>query len=315
MRIREVDASTAPVEDLLAVHAIEQACLPELCPGEPGRTADGTIAYLRYPPETHARYRWLAETDGEPTGTAGLYVHGPTAVFLELFVAPAQRRRQVGTALLEVVRGRAAKLQLTRLYGQHATASGAAFAARAGAVDGQRDVRSLLDLSVARLPELTLPDAWRLATWIGRVPEDTVKSYARARAALDDAPAPDGVDIPTETVERIRAMEASLERRRREMRITVALDPRGEVASFTELRLSEGSAVVFTEDTGTVARARGLGLARAIKAESLRRLVADHPGARHVTTTNAEENRAIRHINEGIGFVPIATLTSAVLEL
>src|SRR5262249_39629541 len=166
MRIREVDASTAPVEDLLAVHAIEQACRPELLPGEPGRTADETIAYLRHPPETHARYRWLAEADGEPAGTAGLYVHGPTAVFLELFVAPAQRRRQVGTALLEVARDRATTLRLTRLYGQHATAGGAVFAARAGAVDGQRDVRSLLDLRGARLPQPTVPDGWRLATWI-----------------------------------------------------------------------------------------------------------------------------------------------------
>src|SRR5262249_2365316 len=153
-------------------------------------------------------------------------------------------------------------------------------------------------------PGPTVPKGWSLATWIGRVPDDVVASYARARAALDDAPSPDGVDIPTETVERVRAMEASLERRRRELRITGAHDARGEVASFTELRLSHGSSVVYTEDTGTVARARGLGLARAVKAESLLRLMADHPGARHVTTTNAEENRAIRHINERLGFVP-----------
>jgi mycothiol synthase len=315
MTLREVDASTAPVEDLLAVHAIEQACLPELLPGEPGRSADEAIAYLRHPPETHVRYRWLAETGGEPAGTAGMYVHGPTAVFVELFVAPDRRRQRFGTALLEVVLERASKLRLKRLYAQHATAGGAAFAARAGAADGQRDVRSLLDLGAARLPEPMVPDGWSLATWIGRVPDDAVESYARARGAMDDAPAPDGVDIPTETVERVRAMEASLALRRRELRVTVALDARGEVGSFTDLRLSEGSSVVYTDDTGTVAAARGLGLARAVKLESLRRLVADHPGTRHVTTTNGEENRAIRHINERIGFVPIATLTNAVLEL
>jgi GNAT superfamily N-acetyltransferase len=244
-----------------------------------------------------------------------MYVHGPTAVFVELFVAPDLRRQRVGTALLEVVLERASKLRLKRLYAQHATAGGAAFAARAGAADGQRDVRSLLDLGAARLPEPMVPDGWSLATWIGRVPDDAVESYARARGAMDDAPAPDGVDIPTETVERVRAMEASLALRRRELRVTVALDARGEVGSFTDLRLSEGSSVVYTDDTGTVAAARGLGLARAVKLESLRRLVADHPGTRHVTTTNGEENRAIRHINERIGFVPIATLTNAVLEL
>jgi RimJ/RimL family protein N-acetyltransferase len=99
------------------------------------------------------------------------------------------------------------------------------------------------------------------------------------------------------------------------MRLTVALNDHGDVGSFTELRLSRGSTTGFTDDTGTVAEHRGNGLARAVKVESLRRLRADHPEVDAVTTMNAEENAVMRHINESVGFRPIATFTTASLHL
>jgi hypothetical protein len=103
-------------------------------------------------------------------------------------------------------------------------------------------------------------------------------------------------------------------RRDREMRLTVAMDDHCRVGAFTELRVSRGSKLGFTDDTGTVAALRGLGLARAVKLESLRRLRADHPEVEVVSTSNAEENTVMRHLNESIGFRPTATVTGAVLE-
>jgi GNAT superfamily N-acetyltransferase len=309
--IRELDAATAPLDDLLAIHAVEQACHAESFPGEPGRSADDAVAYLRHATASYDRYRWLA---GD-TGTAGLYVHAPNAVYLQLYVAPAHRRRGIGTALLAAVRERTASLGLTSLYGHHTTPAGAAFASRARAIDGQRDIRSLLGLPHASLPEPSVPDGWTLVTWTGRVPDDAVGAYVAARAALDDAPMPDGVEIPVETVERVRALEDALARRRRESRVTAALARDGRVGSFTYLGLSHGSTVADTSDTATVAGARGLGLARAVKLESLRRLRHDHPEVKLVTTTNAEENVAIRHITEQLGFTAAATFTSTVLTL
>jgi RimJ/RimL family protein N-acetyltransferase len=99
------------------------------------------------------------------------------------------------------------------------------------------------------------------------------------------------------------------------MRLSIAIDESGEIGAFTELRLSSGSNVAFTDDTGTVATHRGKGLARAAKLESLRRLRADHPEVEWVTTMNAEENAAMRHINESVGFRAVATLTTATLTL
>ena len=306
MRIRELDPRASPEADLLAIHAIEQACL---LPGQPGRTAAEGVAFHRHPPSTQTRHRFVAEG-----GTAGLYVHSPTAVFLELYVIPPHRRRGLGRALLDAAVSRCRALGVTALHGSHGTAEGAAFAHAAGAEDGLRELLSLLDLRSASLPEPAPPPGFRLVTWLGRVPEEHVAAYARARSAMDDAPTPDGLSLPAESVERIRAIEESLAARDRELRLTVALRD-GEVAAFTDVRVSRGSTLGFTDDTGTVAAHRGLGLATAVKLESLRRLREDHPDVEVVSTTNAEENAAMRRVNEKLGFRVAATITDCVLAL
>jgi hypothetical protein len=210
---------------------------------------------------------------------------------------------------------RAHQLDVTALRGSYATGSGAAFAAHVGAVAEDRVVRSVLDLRTAELPEPRVPEGLQLITWLARVPDEHLSAYVEARAAMDDAPHPEGMEIPSWTGATIRASEESLMRRDREMRLTVAMDDHGRVGAFTELRVSRGSKLGFTDDTGTVAARRGLGLARAAKLESLRRLRADHPEVEVVSTSNAEENSVMRHLNHSIGFRPTATVTGAVLEL
>jgi GNAT superfamily N-acetyltransferase len=308
--VREVDARSAPDADLLAIHEIEEAHLRELMPDEPPRSADEAIAFLRHQPSTHESYHWLA--DG---GFASLYIHSPTATFMHLIVHPERRCNGVGAALLRSVVARAVERGSVTLRADHASPAGAAFATRHGATNGQRIVHSLLDLRAAELPEPPVPDGWRLVTWFMHVPEEQLAAYVRARGAMDDAPADDDFEYPSATAERVRASEASLVERDREMRLTVALAGDGEIGAFTELRLSRGSTSGFTDDTGTVAAHRGRGLAKAVKLESLRVLRLDHPEVEVVTTSNAEENAVMRHINESVGFRPIATFTTTSLAL
>jgi len=310
MHVRELDARTAPDADLLAIHAIEQACIPEIVPGEPGRSADEAIAFMRFQPDTHESYNWLG--DG---GFASLYIHGSKATFLHLLVHPEERRAGLGAELLERAVARARERGCEVLHGHYATPAGAAFAARFGAVDGQREVRSLLRLSSAEMPLPNLPAGWHLVTWLIRVPDEHLGAFVRARAAMDDAPGSEEIDYPTASAERVRASEDSLIERAREMRVTVAMRDDGEIGAFTELRVTRGAIVAVTDDTGTVAAHRGHGLARAVKLESLRRLHADHPAVEIVATMNAEENAVMRHINESVGFRPAATLTTATLTL
>ena len=64
-----------------------------------------------------------------------------------------------------------------------------------------------------------------------------------------------------------------------------------------------------------VAAHRGQGLARTVKAESLRRLRVDHPGVEVVTTSNAEENTVMLSLNRSLGFRLAAVETLATLRL
>jgi GNAT superfamily N-acetyltransferase len=310
VNIEEVDARSASDDVLARFHAVEAACHDELNPGHPPRSLEEAVAFHRHLPETQISCHWLADD-----GMAELHVHGPTAAFLNLLVEPARRRHRVGTALLDCALARCGELGVEALRGVHSTAVGAAFAAATGARDEQRIVRSVLDLHAAGLPRPEPPDGFCLATWLGRVPDEHLAAYVVARTAMDDAPAPEGLDFPAWTAEKIRASEESLERRDREMRLTVAMNANGEIASFTELRVSRGSTLGFTDDTGTVGAQRGKGLARAVKLESLRRLRADHPEVAAVTTSNAEENAVIRRLNDSIGFRPSVIGTLAVIDL
>jgi mycothiol synthase len=230
-------------------------------------------------------------------------------------VFPGRRRQGIGSALLDRVLERCRELDVKVLHGHHSTPAGAAFAARFGFTAGQRIVRALLTLKTADLPAPSPPPGWTLVTWLRRVPDEHLAAFVTARAAMDDAPSSEELEFPTWTGATVRASEESLALRNREMRVTVAIRADGEIGAFTELRVSRGSALGFTDDTGTVAAHRGQGLARAVKVESLRRLREDHPGIDVVSTSNAEENAAMRHVNERIGFRPSAIETMAALDL
>jgi RimJ/RimL family protein N-acetyltransferase/N-acetylglutamate synthase-like GNAT family acetyltransferase len=82
---------------------------------------------------------------------------------------------------------------------------------------------------------------------------------------------------------------------------TAVLDEAGEVVAFTFLvAAGERGQHGFT---GTVREHRGRGLATAAKRRALRN--AAERGVTRVTTSNAEENAAMRAINRKLGFEPI----------
>jgi GNAT superfamily N-acetyltransferase len=312
--VEEIDAATAPDDVLRAIHAVETAC--ELDLGErASRTAADALAYFRHPPGGEVRRRWVSHTEGEVVGTAGLFVHGPSFVYAQLYVRPDARRRGHGAALLDALRRTAAAEGITSLFARHQTPGGAAFAQHAGAVDGIRDVRSELLLAEARLDPPPLPEGVELRSWVGAAPDELIESYALAHDAMNDSPFPDGqVDRPW-TIERMRDVEEAVARRGREHRATVAVAD-GAVVAFTEMRVSAPpSPHASTEDTATLAPWRGRGLASAVKCEALRRLRQERPDVEHVGTLNAEENVPMRAVNTRIGFVPVATLTTTVLTL
>jgi GNAT superfamily N-acetyltransferase len=311
MHVEEIDARTAPDDVLLAIHEIEAACSPE----QPFRPASLSFAYYRHWSDG-IRRRFVAREDGAIEGTAVLMVPSPTFALAEIFVRPAARRRGLGTALLEAVKAAAREERVTSFFGHHAEEAGAAFARAVGGVDGQREVGSEVRLREAEIPAPVVPAGWRLLSWRGAAPEELIETYARARAAIDDAPAPGDFTLGTIDVAWVRDMEKTAAARNREIWATVAIDERGEIGAFTDVRTSPAPApVAGTDDTATAAWARRQGLSTAVKCESLRILRESRPDVEVVRTLNAEENVAMRAVNTRAGFIPTYVRTTTVVTL
>jgi RimJ/RimL family protein N-acetyltransferase len=310
-RVEEIDARTAPEEELVAIHRVDEACSWE----RPFRTPTESVAQYRHWSD-RVRRRWVARDEADIVGTAVLMAPSPTFAAVHLVIHPAARRRGAGRALHQAVCAAAREEGIRTFFGHHWGDDGAAFARAVGAVDDQRDVASELRLREVDLPQPTLPDGWRLRSWDGAAPDELVDSYARARSAMDDAPTPGGLALGPLDREAVRALERTAAARGREPHVTVAVDERGEVGAFTDVRTSPPpSPVAGTDDTGTAPWARRRGLATAVKLESLRRLRDARPDVEVVRTMNAEQNTAMRAVNTRIGFVPTAFLTTTVVTL
>jgi mycothiol synthase len=313
--VRALDVATLSGDDMAAVYEVMRLCQAEESPAEPPRTRAEAEAFVRHAPASDFRDYWLAEEDGAGIGFAQLAATlGSTAARIEVNVHPEARRRGHGTALLDAVRERARLRGVRVLIGAHATEAGRRFAAGKGAKDTLREVRSLLRLPVEAAAQPV--DRYRIRSWVGPTPEELLDSFAHAREAINDAPFPSDEEREVWDGARVRHLEAALEQRERDIRVTVALDAQDEVVAVTELRVSRiPGAVANTEDTAVVAEHRREGLARWIKLESLRALQADRPDVRLVTTVNAEQNEPILALNRALGFSPVSVQTSCVLEV
>lgn len=310
LRIEAVDGATADEALLRAIHLVETEA-DERGPSISARSAAEAIASYRNPGDA-VRKRWLATADGEAAGAAFLSEYGGSLTVGYVLVRPRFRRRGIGRALLDAVAAAAHRDGLGSFFGEFVGAEGRAFAQAVGAVDDQRHVLSVLDLRRADLPSTEGSD---LRSWLGPCPEELVASFVRARAAIVDAPVPAGQTMPTWTVERQRRDEERWAARGDTMVTTVAIEG-DEVVAVTGVRAAPAPAPeAVTEDTATVPACRGRGLARATKAENLRRLRDLRPDVERVVTRNATSNAAILAVNAALGFVPERTVTTAVVSL
>jgi hypothetical protein len=120
-----------------------------------------------------------------------------------------------------------------------------------------------------------------------------------------DAPTGD-IEFEAESLNPARYQEQlDVEREQKRVRLTtVAVDERsGEVVAYTDLVLPAGApSVVWQWGTLVHRDHRGHRLGMAVKLENLRRLQADHPTRKRVTTGNDDTNSYMVSINEDLGF-------------
>jgi mycothiol synthase len=317
MSVRRLEVSALSEDVMHGVYEVLARCRTEENPDEPPRTLSETEAFLRHAPDAEDRDYWIAESAGQCVGFAQLAVmRGSPSGRAEVLVDPAYRRRGHGTELFEALRAQAIGRGAQKLVAGHATEPGSRFATAVGATDDHREVRSLLRLPLPDDLESPAVAGYTLRSWVGATPEPLLKSYAVAREAVNDAPRSFDHERAVWNAALVRDLEASVERRGRDVRVSVALNPDDEVVAFTELRVSRTpGSIAGTEDTAVLAEHRRRGLARWVKVESLLRLQHDRPDVSLVGTMNAEDNYPMRTLNAALGFSPVAVYTTCVLEL
>ncbi len=260
-------------------------------------SAEGIRHMRRVQPERARVVQLVAEADGVvlAAGRAGLDTWTTTegASWASVTVGSAHRRQGIGDAL-----GRRLVDHLREIGGTKATSffrwteEGERWATERGWSLVLRGPLIAVDPRI--VPEPSLPAGYRCVPMTEVGPEGV---YEAVRATAMDEPGPvrhDDVrfdDFLCEWDEPDADLESS----------TAVLDESGSVAAFTLLNVSgERAQHGFT---GTVREHRGRGLATAAKRQALRKAAAR--GVTRVTTSNAEENAAMRAINRKLGFEQI----------
>jgi GNAT superfamily N-acetyltransferase len=272
---------------------------------------------LDHKPSSH-RLAWLAsDTEASPVGSAYLRLFTKPGqahlAELELAVHPAERRKGIGSQLLDAAVG------VARDRGVRTVITDATAGSAGDHFLPDRGFEVALTLMFARLPlaevddallaaiTRTAPPGYRLESWPGMVPDHLAQTFADSRRAMDDMPM-GGTDYGPEEwdVDRVRSAAEVVERRGDLLTTVAAVDESsGTIAGFTELVVhGDGTGDAQHYGTGVLLEHRGHGLARWIKAESIRQARDRHPELGGLLTDTADNNQPMRRINDALGYRP-----------
>ncbi|MER5479291.1 GNAT family N-acetyltransferase [Streptomyces sp. NPDC002734] len=267
------------------------------------------------------RLTWLAEDrDGNPLGSAYLRVFTKEGqdhlAELRVNVHPAERRRGVGSRLLEEA------VTAARERGRRSVIASADAGTPGDHFLAANGFRKVLTLTYARLKLDGLDSGalreieaaverphpgYRLTSWRGTVPGDLAGTFARSRRAMDDMPMDDtDYGVATWDVERVLAAAQAVADRG-DLLTTVAVvdESDGSIAGFSELVVpGDGTGDGQHYGTGVLPEHRGHGLGRWMKAESIRLARRDRPELAGLVTDTADSNTHMRRINDALGYVP-----------
>lgn len=288
---------------------------------------------LRLDEFTHdLRYTYPTEHDAMAVATADSRVIGGARAWfadhdnldkcwVDLHVDPQQRRRGVGSALVEWVERTAKDEGRSMVLGEIFVPAGVRscegpgrFAERHGYRTSSIDIVRRMRLPAAeevlarheRESAAAMGDRYELSVHVGAVPEHLQQSLCDAANRLGvDAPTGD-VDFEPESTSPKDYLDGHAhDARIGRQRLTALAVERatGVVAAYSDLALPAGDPdLVFQWGTLVLPEHRGHRLGMAVKAANLRQLARVDPRRTAVRTMNAEDNPWMVQINVELGF-------------
>ncbi|GAA2595688.1 GNAT family N-acetyltransferase [Actinomadura fulvescens] len=286
---------------LLAVHADD----PDGDAPEPEHTAARLLGA-----EQASRQRfWAALDAGEMIGVATLRLPGEPGADrpgeIDIRVRPDRRREGIGTRLLtEAAAGLRADGRSSVLAQVSAETPAIPFLESHGFRCVLTLSGLLLDLDDVPPERVTAlvaagPPGYELVRWQGVVPDEHAAALARAKHAMADMSAYEGVPWDSD---RVREM-AEMVNKRGDRLYTVAAVQGTVIAGFTEIVVpAVGPERAAQYDTAVVPEHRGRRLGIWVKAAMLDWLRHERPEVREIETDNAGDNVHMLAVNEELGF-------------
>jgi RimJ/RimL family protein N-acetyltransferase len=291
------------------------------CPWEPVSTPYRQEMYMRHSWEGEPG-RWFVAYDGsDPVGTAVIdasdYDNLDMAWFT-LRVAPSQRRRGHGTAMLAALESLAVDMgrPLLGMDGWDTEAT-CGFAAARGYQRKSAEIRRIQVVAEAPDPAPIRDEAlgsavdYELLRFEGYAPDDLLPDLVDVTATINDAPL-DDLELEDEVYspERVRAYEhAQIESGYRFRRIVACHRPSGELAGHTVVVVdTKQPAVAEQHDTSVLRAHRGHRLGLLLKAEMLLWLADEEPQIERIYTNNAESNAHMIAVNDRLGYRPVGRI-------
>ena len=272
------------------------------------------------------RRAYLLRDGDEVVGSASLALplkDNTHVAHLAVSVPPRHRRRGIGSTALAFLEGEAVASGRSTAHGstswpyergsEGSGSPGREFARAHDYALALGDVQSRLALPVAPslLDSIETDIAgstagYELRSWVGRVPDDVVERWTILDAMLETEAPTGELDIEPQKpdVDSIRESEELIDRQRRLSFGTVALDPDGDAAAYSQLVVSSDDRNAYQWGTLVRAADRGHRLGIAVKVANLRMLHRQAPRTRAVYTYNAESNAHMLAVNTLLGFEP-----------
>ncbi len=257
--------------------------------------------FVSWGQQARERIDLAAEAGGTIVGGARAFLEPRRPnPWVQIWVAPAERRKGAGSALFAEVSGWAGSKGHTAFeaWVREDDTDGISFASGLGFEETGRERGLTLDLAVIETPAVEAPDGIELLTWAER-PELAAGLHEVYTEAVVDVPGEEAAEVePFE--EWLRKDMQSAGDRADATFVALAGD---EVVGYAKFAFSGAQPTTAHHDLTAVKRVwRGRGVARALKEMQIR--WAKENGYEELRTRNEERNTPIYKLNERFGYRP-----------